>query len=242
MSDFSLNSGLDPLTLQQLFLKNRRLQITDFLGKESASALHDYLTETNEWRLAVNRGEQILDLNEATLAGMNSEQLAKLDQAIFLGGRYGFQFRYDVIRLPKPSSQVAATNSPLADFHNFLCSSESIAFLRTITGMDDVDFVDAHASRYRAHHFLTAHDDQSLGMGRRAAYVLNLSPEWRVDWGGLLLFHDAQGNVTRGFTPSFNTLNIFAVPQAHSVSWVTPLAGRPRLAITGWLRTRDNQG
>jgi Rps23 Pro-64 3,4-dihydroxylase Tpa1-like proline 4-hydroxylase len=73
-------------------------------------------------------------------------------------------------------------------------------------------------------------------MGRRAAYVLNLTPEWRPDWGGLLQFYDAMGNVSRAFTPGFNVLNIFRVPQPHSVSWVTPLAAAPRYAVTGWLR------
>ena len=54
--------------------------------------------------------------------------------------------------------------------------------------------------------------------------------------GGLLLFYDSRGNVVRGYTPGFNMLNIFKVPQPHSVSWVTPLAANPRYAVTGWLR------
>jgi Rps23 Pro-64 3,4-dihydroxylase Tpa1-like proline 4-hydroxylase len=29
------------------------------------------------------------------------------------------------------------------------------------------------------------------GKNRVAAYVLNLTPRWRVEWGGLLMFHDA---------------------------------------------------
>jgi SM-20-related protein len=36
--------------------------------------------------------------------------------------------------------------------------------------------------------------------------------------------------------PSFNTLDLFAVPQRHSVSIVTPSAQHRRYAVTGWLR------
>ena len=60
-----------------------------------------------------------------------------------------------------------------------------------------------------------------------------------MDWGGLLLFHDGQDNVTRGYLPVFNSLNLFSVPQRHNVTWVTPLAAAPRYAVTGWLRAGD---
>jgi hypothetical protein len=44
--------------------------------------------------------------------------------------------------------------------------------------------------------------------------------------------------MSAGYTPSFITLNLFRVPQRHSVSWVNDLAGQPRYAVTGWLRTK----
>ena len=91
--------------------------------------------------------------------------------------------------------------------------------------------LDGHASRYAPGQFLTTHDDHIEAKSRRAAYVMNLTPRWRPDWGGLLLFYDRLGNVTRGYTPGFNMLNLFAVPQAHAVSWVTPLAAVPRFRV-----------
>ena len=39
-------------------------------------------------------------------------------------------------------------------------------------------------------------------------------------------------------SPGFNTLDVFAVPQLHSVSRVAPEAAYRRYAITGWLRSR----
>lgn len=235
MTSFALAPALDAAVLAPLYARQRRLQITNFLTVDSAKHLLAWLAGNEDWRLAVNQGETIRDFGPAMLAKFTAEHWAKLDKAVALGGRYGFQFRYETIRLPKDGPG----SGPLAEFADFLSSPDILTFMRTLTGADDIEFADAHASRYRPGHFLTAHDDRADGMGRRAAYVLNLTPEWRPDWGGLLLFHDEQGNITRGFTPAFNSLNIFAVPQAHSVSWVTPLAGAPRYAVTGWLRAGE---
>ena len=86
--------------------------------------------------------------------------------------------------------------------------------------------------------FLTVHDEEDRVKQRLYAYVLNMTAEWRPDWGGLLLFLDEDGHVAEGYTPAFNALNIFRVPARHAVSFVTPAAGAPRLSVTGWVRSR----
>jgi Rps23 Pro-64 3,4-dihydroxylase Tpa1-like proline 4-hydroxylase len=106
-----------------------------------------------------------------------------------------------------------------------------------VIGPSDVAFADAQATRYGPGDFLTAHDDAVEGKHRRAAYVFGLSRDWRAEWGGLLLFHEPEGEV-RGYVPQYNALNLFAVPQPHSVSLVAPFAPRERLSVTGWLRAR----
>ena len=72
----------------------------------------------------------------------------------------------------------------------------------------------------------------------KAAYVLNFTPRWSPDWGGILNFIDRDGHVAEGYTPAFNALNVFRVPQLHSVSCVSPYAQAGRYSITGWLRER----
>lgn len=237
MTSFSLAEGLDPTALAPMFARMGRLQITGFLGGTGAADLLRALSQSNEWVLTLNKGDKVYDYRDAAFAALSSAERAELTREMIEGARTGFQFCYDTIRLPKLGEPRPA--SLLAELEHFFCSAAAIDFFRTVTGATDIAFADVHASRYRPHHFLTAHDDRIDGQGRRAAYVLNLTPGWRAEWGGLLLFHERDGSVSRGFMPTFNALSIFTVPQAHSVSYVTPIAPHPRYAVTGWLRAED---
>lgn len=237
VTEFHLNPRHDPDALATDFAAASRLQIADFFRHDGAMALFRELVASREWALAVNRGEEVSDFRSDEVAGWPQAQRHALDAAVVAGGREGFQFRYETIRLPEYGSGLKQEPPPaLRELIDFLNRPEMIDFFRTLTGTAEIDFVDGHASRYGDGHFLTSHDDRNDDMSRRAAYVLNLTPQWRPDWGGILQFYDERANVVRGFTPAFNTLNIFTVPQPHSVSWVTPLAAAPRYAVTGWLR------
>ena len=78
----------------------------------------------------------------------------------------------------------------------------------------------------------------TMSTGRLVAYVLNFTPVWNPDWGGMLLFTDERGHVEEGYVPVWNALNLMKVPQTHAVSLVAPFAGGLRYSITGWLLGR----
>ena len=111
-----------------------------------------------------------------------------------------------------------------------------------MTGDARIAFADAQATRYRPGHVLTGHDDAAEGKNRLYAYVLNLTRDWRADWGGVLAFEGAHGHIEEGFAPAYNALNIFAVPMPHAVTQVASFAPRDRLSITGWLRAHPPAG
>jgi len=117
----------------------------------------------------------------------------------------------------------------------FLQSEDFLDFGRRVIGAPAVTGVRVQASYYRPGDFLTLHDDSHRKDTRLAAFTLGFTRKWRADWGGQLLFHDADGNVTRGFKPEFNVLTLFKVPAAHSVAQVASYADAKRLSLTGWL-------
>ena len=235
---FRLNPALDPAALGRAFAAGRRLQIRDFLHPDDAAALHAECRAREDWRQIVNSGDKVWDLDRPTRAAMSAAQREALDQAVFAGARAGFQHRYEAIRVPDGRAERETSEDLFAKFALWLSQGEARDFLRAVTGRAEMNFADAQATAYGPGDFLTGHDDAVEGKDRLAAYVFGLTAQWRAEWGGLLLFHDIAGDIEQGLTPRFNSLNLFAVPQLHSVSMVTRAAPFRRYAVTGWLRSR----
>ena len=149
-----------------------------------------------------------------------------------------FQFLFDQHALSLHGEPYPDSTHYWAGIVAFLNSPQFLWFARDLTGMADIAFTDAQATRYRAGHFLPAHDDNTSGTNRLAAYVLSFTSAWRPKWGGLLEFLDDASQVEAGFVPSFNALKLFRVPMTHYVSIVAPYATVGRYWITGWLRAR----
>lgn len=223
--------------LAETYRRFGRVQIPGFLRPADAQDLHQQLRSRGDWRQTVTTTEGgHAELDRPTRARMSPEQARSLDDAVYAQAREGFQYRFETIRVPDSAAERAGSDDPLALFADLLSTGEGRALLRAVTGAEDIDFADAQGTAFAPGDFLTGHDDAVDGKQRRAAYVFGLTPVWRLEWGGLLLFHGDDGNVTGGLTPSFNNLNLFAVPQMHSVSEVTRAAAYRRYSVTGWLR------
>lgn len=234
---FSINPALDIGALAGRFADAKRIQIAEFLTPASADLLHRHLAESARWRRIINSGEKIFEAASADFEAMPADQRAALDAAVHAAASRGFQYRYDMIRVSDEAAERAASATLLDRFADFMSSAETLAFLRKVTGRNEIVFADAQATRYLPGDFLTRHDDAVAGKHRSLAYVLNLSRDWRPEWGGLLLFNGAEGAIVETLTPRFNALSLFAVPQPHSVSYVAPYAAAQRLSVTGWLRS-----
>lgn len=229
----------DIAALARAYKLSGRVHIPHFLIEDDAVVMHQSLRERADWKQVLTTGSGYVELDRATRAGLNADKVQALDDAVYAQARTGFQYRYETIRIADCEAERIASVDPVAHFAQWMSHGEGRDFLRAVIGADDIKFVDAQATAYSPGDFLTGHDDQVAGKGRRAAYVFGLTPVWRLEWGGLLLFHGADGHVQSGLVPSLNSLNLFAVPQMHSVSEVTRAAAYRRYAVTGWLRTED---
>jgi len=234
---FRLNQALDPEKLARTFRERGRLHIPDFLEGAGAEQLLAELEASEVWKLIMNQGDKVVEFDRRAQAGLSPEQKMRMNAVVFAAAQNGFQYRYETIKAPHADAERAADPSALNGFARFLSSEEVLAFLRIVTGAEDISFADAQATAYDPGHFLTSHDDLAPKQMRRVAYVFNLTKMWNVEWGGLLTFHDDGSKVAASLIPAFNALNLFAVPQLHSVSFVTPFAARRRYSVTGWLRT-----
>lgn len=233
---FHLSSSLDREAIRASFSEHGYAHIPNVLPSENAKRLHKGMIEKTPWSLAFNDRGKHIDLSAAQLTTMPKQSVNQLQQAIYASARNNFQYCYSSYPIYDAYEAGQNPGHILHSFYEWMNGEEFLGFAREATGFDDISFVDAQATRYMPGHFLTTHDDAVEGKNRRAAYVFNFTSEWNVDWGGYLLLLDEAGNVRRGFVPSFNTLNLLAVPQRHNVSLVAPFAGGMRLSVSGWLR------
>jgi SM-20-related protein len=235
-NEFRINTALDVAALAAEFAARGKVSIGHWLDVDCAQAISTHLREREDWVQLVNSGAKTFELSRSARAAMDQSQSRRLDEAVYAGAREGFQYRYESIRVDDEEKVRAKTDDLLNRFARWYSSEEARAFLAAVTGLSAIRFADAQATAYSPGDFLTGHDDDVAGKGRLAAYVFNLTPVWRTEWGGLLLFHDASHREVQGWMPGFNVLNLFAVPQLHSVSEVTRAAAYRRYSITGWLR------
>lgn len=234
---YRLHPAIDVAALRRSFAARGRVRISEFLVVDDAIRLREHLSARTDWRQVLNSGDKLFELDRPTRDAMTSAQRAALDTAVLAGARDGFQYRYESIRVPDGAAARVGTDDALTALATWLSGGEAMALFRAVTGAADIDYADAQATAYAPGDFLTAHDDAVAGKGRRAAYVLGLSAGWRIEWGGALLFHRAEGEI-EGVAPAFNTLDLLAVPQLHSVSMVTGSAPYRRYSVTGWLRAQ----
>lgn len=235
---FSLRDTIDVAQLAASFQARGRVEVRDFIAARDAKSLRTHLLERGDWKLVLNAGAQVYEIPRSGQAALSEQQRRELDARVAAEARGGFQYRYESIRVPDDDAERRRRGTALDAFVRFMSSDVVLELVARITGNHDLHFADGQATAYSSGHFLTLHDDDVKGKHRRAAYVLGLQPNWKADWGGLLMFHSKDGNIEEAFTPALGALRLFKVPAAHSVSYVAPFAPEPRLSVTGWFRTR----
>lgn len=236
MSELALSPSLDVAALNAAFKAHRRLHIPDVLTPDSAEALTAAMEAYDGWRVTVDAGGERFEIPLSASRAAEPGKQSWIDEAALNGGDPAMQYIFDTRRITVEGIGDDVDDA-VAAMPGFVNSPAFIAFVRGVTGDGRIDFADAQATRYRPGHVLTGHNDDAEGKNRLYAYVLNLTRDWRADWGGALIFPGADGQIAQGFVPRFNALNIFAVPMDHSVTQVASFAAADRLSITGWLRS-----
>lgn len=236
MPDLVLDNRLNPASMASAYARFGRTHIPGILSEASANALHGDLVQAEGWVCSTMGSDGAVDLPLDGLASLTAEQEAGFLKLAHRQAAHGFHYMFDTIRISDRVEAGEAIAPALKAAYDLVNGSVFLDFIAALTGTRRGVYADIQATRFRPGHYLTRHDDHREGAGRLCAYVLNLTPQWRADWGGLLTFIDADGHVAEAYTPAFNALNVLKVPQAHAVSCVAPFADGARLSLTGWVR------
>ncbi|WP_371194021.1 2OG-Fe(II) oxygenase family protein [Glaciecola sp. SC05] len=213
---------------------DKRLRLFDIFTPKTAGDIATHIHQDLEFKNAyVDDGEFKL-ISTEDLQALGTQKQQALTQRIYKQASEGVGFLYS-----KSDIYDNPTDFTLSQqVWQWLNSKAVLEGIRAMTGIDDINGANAQATRYYPGHFLTRHNDVNDKDNRRVAYVLNFTPKWHPDWGGLLQFYHDNGNPKDTWVPIFNSLALFDVTHPHAVSYVAPFARHPRLAITGWFTAK----
>ena len=199
----SLASGLQLKAIAAVFARFGRVHVPGALEARSALAVHAALTGPVPWTFHYNAGDAAFDVPGDQVDALSEPDRWALRQPIWARATTGFQYCFDNFSLTDHYERGEHLDHPLMQAYELVRSPAMLELARRVTGCREIEVVDAQATRYQRGDFLTAHDDMDETKGRVAAYVLNLTPHWRSDWGGLLQFLDADGHVAEAYAPVF---------------------------------------
>mgnify|MGYP000010466225 CR=1 FL=1 len=232
-----LNPALKARDYREAFRRDGFVQVPNIFEPDLAQGLAEMLERSMPWDLALSTADNGYEvLTRAQLSALGSEAVGSRLQAVSERASKGFGFVYLAYPMISAVLEGRDPGHPIHALTHWINSREFLDFGQEIIEAEDVIKADAQATLYRPGDFLTLHDDDKPGADRRAAYTIGFTRQWRSDWGGQLLFHEKDGSIRRGHLPNFNSLNLFKVPQDHSVAPVAPYATAPRLSVVGWLR------
>lgn len=223
--------------VREVLARSGRVHVPELFSQEAAQELYEACRGL-DWKLVFRGTRTNYDFAEKDINALEVGQKAALLDSINAQATTGFQYLYDSYRISDFAETGTLEAGPIASFFATLNSEQMLQRFRALTGDDRIQYVDAQATRFRPGHFLTAHDDHQPDKHRLYAYVINLTPVWRADFGGLLMFIGDDGHISEAYTPRWNALNILKVPQPHAVSVVAPFARGARYSITGWMRAK----
>lgn len=222
-----LNQNLNIPYLNRAYVQNGALSVQNILKPDVAQTIHDALLAL-DWILEISDYVQSAKLRiPRRMLGNPDNLLSALDSVPHSLDRSRLFFMRLVV-------EDACFSPALTEFRQFLKSEQFIDVIRDITGKKELTHSWLEATCYDKCCFLGGHKDDHHS-GNLVAFVLNLTPHWQLDWGGLLMLRFP--NVPPVIVPpAWNSLSMFNVPLDHLVSCVSPAATEKRYSITGWFR------
>jgi Rps23 Pro-64 3,4-dihydroxylase Tpa1-like proline 4-hydroxylase len=227
-SENIINRIIEFSNFKLIFENKKRLKIDNFLNANFAESLYNSSISEKNWILASG-----IDKNK--YEKKHIPQNDKINQAQIKNVNNAFgkdQFSYAFYR---------SMNGEKMNYHEFtlrkiLNSTEFISILNEITNLNLTKLNTLFMSKYVSGNFLSTHSDKGNG---RLAFVINLSKNWKPQYGGNLHFlNEDRNEIIDTFVPGFNNLTIFYVPEntgiPHYVSHIAPNVKNQRFAISGW--------
>lgn len=193
-------------------------------------------------------------LNEKTIYKLNNQfksakpfphiqikNFLKLKQAsVLLNNIKSLDFKEkesDLFQFKQTDDLFFSKNRTIKNFNQDCLSWEFFNLIEKITSSKFKGTLDMSATLYESTDYLLPHDDELEG--RKIAYILYLSKDFKQKDGGSLIIYNSKNNkpttLVKKIRPIFNSLVLFEVSKKSFHEVEENLSNKNRYAIGGWL-------
>jgi len=233
-----VNNKLDLNELQKTFKEKGYVVIDNFLKEDVAEKLYQFFAydmPPEWWSVATYpaKGQSGVEYNRNLNENEDSIQSARgYAETAFSENLFSYAFHRTL------SDHFDDCTCPECQLRSSIDSEEMYDIISKITDLKIISSNELFAACYVPGDFLSPHQDSPNGI---IGFVLQLTKNWRPEYGGLLYFLNDEGNVVENVeVPKFNSLTMFLLPEdkgkLHYVSHVNPGTNEVRLSFTGWFR------
>lgn len=226
-----LSYDYDIINLKINYKLNKKVVINNFLSNKFADFLYKQINQLPQksWFNCVGFRNVKVEKRWKPQNKKKYLMANELAKKSFCNNNFSYSFKRNMGMRPKEISQSEKI------LRNIFSSEELYSIIEQITGDRPMKYSQLFLSQYKKGNFLTPHSDINRG---KWAFVLNMTKDWKPQYGGVLHFLDKnRENILDSYVPKFNSLVIFEVPKEgipHFVSHVVH-ENKKRFAITGWL-------
>jgi SM-20-related protein len=176
-------------------------------------------------------GEQ-MQLTDEQLKNLDREKQQALFQRIHLQASQGQGHLYAKRECDNNSPQIDV--GALKDTITWLGAEPTLDMISDITGKKPLTDSSCTITRFSQGQFLTTNTFTKLEEKSKIGFILDLTPDWKADWGGLLQLHAEDGEPAIAFTPKFNNLILFDASRPFSISYLAPYIKYYKYSLMGW--------
>lgn len=185
-------------------------------------------------------GFQLRTLIDGEPAGFAIDELdearrSAIESGAIAGAAHGFQYLFEDAGLEDDAPALA--DPVIRAAVDFVRSPDFIELGRKITWREEIVGAEAVLTRFRRGHFMRSTIGRAWNARKVAAWSIELTRDWRADFGGVLSFRTPDDTLRHGVVPAFNSFTVYSLPRPLAFSLVAPFAPHPRLALSGWFVT-----
>ena len=200
----------------------------NFLPDDLAENLYNGILDSRgDWwrtaRIAMSNGSSEANYTDSTIRQRSEDWEQKLTESL-RSNLYTYQFTRSV-------DHFRGCGCVICNFETYL-DYVLKEWIETHTDLENIERNFSFVSIYNRGDFLSTHTDRGRG---DVAFVINLTKDWRPEYGGM--FH-SNGQYVE---PKFNSLMLMMIPPGgvdHFVSEVSHRAPGPRIAVSGWFKSK----